>query len=156
MPLGSDIVVTRPDSPDVLLVAEVKLGRAIPGSSTPAATSTAEAQLKEYMVRSNCAVGMLVTLDFTRIYRNRYTRRDPGAVETPGECRTEQLLGALPGLVSEAYLVERVEQWLESLQRSDSRTWPAEVHEAIESSVLPAVLGGMVRAAGPRWRRTGS
>jgi hypothetical protein len=156
MPLGPDIVVTRPDSPDVLLAAEVKLGRSVPEISTPSAPSGAEAQLKEYMVRSNCAVGMLVTIDSVRFYRNRYTRRDPFAVELVGQCRTEQLLGTLAGRISEAYLVERVERWLESLQRSAIATWPAEVDEAIESSVIPAVLGGVVRAAGPRWRKTGS
>ena len=57
--------------------------------------------------------------------------------------------------ISESYLLRLVEQWLESLRVGTRRAWPLSAEEAIETCVIPAVLGGIVRATGPRWRRTG-
>jgi hypothetical protein len=147
---GPDIVVTRPDSPEVLLAVEVKSGVADIGSW--------EAQLKAYMVHTSCPVGMLVTPEQTRIYRNRYTDYEPQSVAMIGACATSELLGSIPpaSSLTDSYLERRVEDWLESLRGDADRAWPSSVREAIESSILPEVIGGDVRAAGPRWRRTGS
>ena len=146
MPLRPDIVVTRPDSPEVLLVVEVK--------GNVAEQEGAETALKSYMVHVSCPVGMLVTPEQIRFYRNRYTDYAPQSVEMIGECPTRELLGALPrGAVTESDLERPVEEWLESLRFGGDRSWPSAVREAIESSVLPVVSGGVVRAGGPRWRR---
>jgi hypothetical protein len=148
MPLRPDIVVTRPDSPEVLLVVEVK--------GDLADQKTTEAALKSYMVHISCPVGMLVTRKRVRFYRNRYTDYAPQTVEMTGECPTGELLGTLHrGAVTESDLERSVEQWLESLQAGGYSSWPSAVREAIESSVLPVVSGGVVRAGGPRWRRAG-
>jgi hypothetical protein len=73
-----------------------------------------------------------------------------------GECPTGELLGALPrGAVTESDLERPVEEWLESLRLGGDLSWPSAVREAIESSVLPVVTSGIVRAGGPRWRRAG-
>jgi hypothetical protein len=150
MPRLPDIVVTRPDSPEILLAVEVKAG--------VADVKSAETQLKAYMVHMSCPVGMLVTLEQTRFYRNRYTDYEPQTVEMIGACATSELLGPMPAKssLSDSYLERLVEEWLESLRVDARRSWPSSVREAIESSVLPVVIGGVVRAAGPRWRRTGS
>ena len=148
MTLRPDIVVTRPDSPEVLLVAEIKKGNVTDQNS-------AEAALKSYMVHMSCPVGMLVTPERVRFYRNRYTDYRPQTVEMIGECPTGELLGPLIQGVSESDLERPVEDWLESLRVGGDRTWPSAVREAIESSVLPAVGAGIVRAGGPRWRRAG-
>jgi hypothetical protein len=148
MPLRPDIVVTRPDSPEVLLVAEIKKGNVTDQNS-------AEAALKSYMVHMSCPVGMLVTPERVRFYRNRYTDYRPQTVEMTGECPTGELLGPLIQGVSESDLERPVEDWLESLRAGGNRKWPSAVREAIESSVLPAVGAGIVRAGGPRWRRAG-
>ena len=148
MPLRPDIVVTRPDSPELLLVVEVKRNVADQKST--------EAALKSYMVHMSCPVGMLVTPEQVRFYRNRYTDYLPQTIEMIGECPTDDLLGTLPrGAVTESDLERPVEEWLESLRVGGDRSWPAAVREAIESSVLPLVSGGIVRAGGPRWRRAG-
>ena len=143
MPLRPDIVVTRPDSPEVLLVVEVE--------ANVADQKSADAALKSYMVHMSCPVGMLVDPEQVRFYRNRYTDYGPQSVEMIGECPTGELLGAL----IPADLERTVEEWLDSLRAGDDRSWPAAVSEAIESSVLPVVSSGVVRAGGPRWRRTG-
>ncbi len=150
MPLRPDIVITRPDSPEVLLAVETK--------AVVADVKSAEAQLKGYMVHMSCPVGMLVTWEQTRFYRNRYTDYEPHTVEMIGACATSELFGPTPAKSSlaESYLERLVEEWLESLRVDSRRSWPYSVREAIEASVLPVVIGGIVRAAGPRWRRTGS
>ena len=99
---------------------------------------------------------MLVTPELVSFYRNRYTDYAPQTVETIGECPTRELLGPLPQrAVTESDLERPVEEWLESLQVGGGPSWPSSVREAIESSVLPAVSAGMVRAGGPSWRRAG-
>ena len=115
-----------------------------------------EAALKSYMVHMSCPVGMLVTREQARFYRNRYTDYAPQTIEMIGECPTSELLGTLPrGTVTELDLERRVEEWLESLRVGGDLSWPSAVREAIESSVLPVVSGAIVRAGGPRWRRAG-
>jgi hypothetical protein len=141
-------VVTRPDSPEVLLVVEVK--------GNVADRKSAEAALKSYMVHVSCPVGMLVTPEQVRFYRNRYTGYTPQTIEMIGECATGELLGTpTRGAAIESDLERTVEEWLESSRAGGDGSWPLAVREAIESSVLPAVSGGIVRAGGPRWRRAG-
>ena len=150
MPVWPDIVVTKPESPEPLLAIEVKAGSA--------GTRAAEPQLKKYMVHQSCPIGMLVTPEDTLFFRNRYTGYGPETIQRIGECRTNELLDAMPdkAFVTESYLVRRVEQWLESLSAGSRRSWPSSALEAIDSYVLPVVMSGVVRATGPRWRQTGS
>jgi Putative restriction endonuclease len=149
MPFWPDIVVTKSDSPEVLLTVEVK------ASSTDVLDS--ERQLKAYMASTGCPAGMLVTPEQTRFYRNRYTEYGPESVQTLGETATSALLEGIPRqAVTEEYLARRAEEWLESLRLQTQQSWPPSVREPIESIILPIVLGGSVRAGGPRWRKTGS
>ncbi len=145
-----DIVVTKPDSPEVLLAVEVKNGAGD--------VLVAETRIKDYMVHQSCPVGMLVTAEDTSFFRNPYTGYEAETIQKIAECRTNELLGGMPdkAAITESYLALRVEQWLESLPASGRRVWPPSVAEAIESLVLPSVAGGIIRATGPRWRRTGS
>jgi hypothetical protein len=150
MPVWPDIVVTKPDSPDVLLAVEVK--------AEVVGARGGETQIKGYMVHQSCPVGMLVTPKDTFFFRNRYTAYGPEAIQKIGQCRTNELLSAMPDLplVTEEDLMRRVEQWLENLHVGSRQPWPSSALEAIETCVLPVVRGGVIRAAGPRWRRTGS
>jgi hypothetical protein len=146
MSFSPDIIVTKPDSPEVLLLAEIKAGTND--------VQAAEAQLKEYMVHVGCPVGLLVTSERAKFYRNRYTGYEPQTVETIAECATSELVGpAAEGLsyrTASSYLEHRVEQWLEGLQSTaGAASWPPAVREAVEAHILPAVIGGVVRATGP-------
>jgi hypothetical protein len=147
MPAGPDIVVTQPDSPEVQVAVEVKVG---------VSARDAEGQIREYMVRQNCPIGMLVTPEWTVFFRNPYTGYDAQTIRKTGECQTRELLGTTPEGVTEERLLQLVEQWLERLRLRRGKVWPPSVQEAIESHVLPALMGGTVRATGPRWRRTGT
>jgi hypothetical protein len=146
MPVWPDIVVTNPDSDEVLLAVEVKAGGA--------GAHLTESQIKDYMVHQSCPIGMLITPEDSLFFRNRYTGYEPETIQNIGECRTSDLLDA--GSIADPYLVRRVEQWLENLRVGSHRPWPSSVLEAMESYVLPAVMSGVIRATGPRWRRTGS
>lgn len=141
-----DIVVTRPDSSEILLAVGI------------ASVPVAEAALKTYMVRQSCSAGMLVTPQETLFFRNRFTGYEPETIQKIGECQTSELLDIAPqeALSAGPHLERLVEQWLESMQVGSRRSWPPSAAEAIESSVLPAVIGGVIGATGPRWRRTGS
>jgi hypothetical protein len=142
VPLQPDILVTRAGSPEILLVVQV----------TGSDGSSGESALRSYMVEMNCPVGMMVTPSHIRFYRNRYIDYLPHNVEMIGECPTGELLGEL---VRESELERSVEEWLERLQVGTDRMWPPSVREAIESSVVPVVSDGIIRAGGPRWRRAG-
>jgi hypothetical protein len=149
MLLWPDIVVGKPDSSEVLLAVEVKAG-------TVGATG-AEAPLKAYMAQQSCPVGMFVTAEETLFFRNPFIGYQPETIQEIGRCRTTELLKTIPGkAISESVLVRVVEQWLENLATRGDQSWPPTVREAIESCVVPAVMGGVVRTTGRRLRRTGS
>jgi hypothetical protein len=146
MPLQPDIVITRSDSPAILLVVEIK--------GAVSYLKSAEAGLKTYMVRTSCPVGMLVTPAQVRFYRNRYIDYAPHTIELIAECPTSELLGPFAQQArAEWELQQSVMEWLEGLRAGGDQPWPSAVREAIESSVLPIVSDGVVRAAGPRRRR---
>jgi hypothetical protein len=149
MSLWPDIIVGKPDSPEVLLAIEVR--------TDAAREEAAEEALREYMVRRNCPAGMLVTAENILFLRNPYTGYESNTIRRIGHCRTVELLGAmLLNTASESTLVLMVEQWLESLGTNGYHSWPPSAEEAIESCVLPAVIEGSVRSTGPRWRRKAS
>ena len=119
MPVRADIVITKPDSPEVLLVAEVKTGDPEPLSS--------EEQLKAYMARISCPVGLLVTSEEMRFFRNLYTEYGPDSIHLIGKCPTRDLLGSVVGnaKLTESDLEPLVERWLESLRMTPRKPWPA-------------------------------
>ena len=79
-------------------------------------------------------------------------------VQQVGKCPANELLSAMPdkALITESYLVRRVQDWLEDLRNGNHRAWPLAVREAIEWYVLPAVMEGVVASTGVGYRRTGS
>src|SRR5260370_37889864 len=142
MPLSPDIVVTKPDLPEILLAVEGKGGAAD--------IQNAEVQLKAYMVYMDCPVGMLVTFEETRFYRNRYTGNEPQTVEGTGVCATSELLGPLPARSSlaELYLERLVIEWLGGLWGLGGRgSWPAPCRGAVGSRGLSGGFQWVVRAS---------
>jgi hypothetical protein len=100
---------------------------------------------------------MFVTQEEISFFRNPYTGYQPETIQQIGNCRTTELLKTISGrAISEAALIDVVEQWLENLGSHGNHSWPPTAREAIESCVVPAVLEGVVRTTGRRLRRTGS
>jgi hypothetical protein len=77
------------------------------------------------------------------------------SVQPIASCRTTGLLGIRAEGISEAMLLEVVENWLENLGASSARSFPSAAREAIERYVVPAVIEGVVQATGRRLRRAG-
>jgi hypothetical protein len=149
---GPDIIVTAGSPPIVSLVVEVK--------QSFADLAAAEAQLKRYMFGTRCPLGMLVSAATMRLYRDSFAAYSPDSIELVGEF---SMLGVLPEVKAApateraVRLEEAVQTWLEGLASAAARTrLPRELRDAIEEHVLPVLAAGEVRAAGPRWRRTGS
>jgi len=137
------------------VVAEVKL---VLGDA-----DAAERQLTRYMFGMRCPVGMLVTPDRVRGYRDTYREQGEGSVERVVEFETPPSLAKeippLEGSSAErATLFERaVQSWVERLaQGSELADLPPDARQALEENVLPALRRGEVRAGHPRWRRTGT
>jgi hypothetical protein len=156
MPFEPDIIVTSREAPDVGLVVEAKLD--VP--DLPAV----EQQLKRYMFGMRCPVGLLVTPDFVRVYRDTYREHGVASIDLVGEFPSPKSLSEGP--VSRAHVsratpgvshADVVQEWLEQLaQGSNLSELSRPLREAMEQHVLPILAQGEVRAGGPRWRRTGS
>jgi hypothetical protein len=140
MAFAPDILITAPEG--VSLVVEAKV--ALPD------LERTEEQLKRYMIGMQCEVGLLITPDRIWLYRDSFTARSPQSIQRVGEFDPRPLWPQPPP--SEALSFERfVQRWLEDLPNQTAAEAPSALREALEEYVLPAVRGGDVRAAHPRY-----
>ncbi len=147
MVAGPDIIIRERDTPEVLLAIEVNAGALdTDASATP---------LKAYMVRRQCPAGIFVTAEEALFLRNWYTSYEVDSVQPIASCTTTELLGIRAEGISEAMLLELVENWLENLGASSARSFPSAAREAIEWHIVPAVIEGVVQATGPKLRPAG-
>ena len=145
-----DILVTSPDSPQILMAVEARLDRK--------ALEGAIQQLRHYMAKMSCPVGLLVLPDALYIFRNRYTGIEENAIEQIGHYQMSEAFQRFArastehGVKAKGRLFESyVQQWLEHLPTSDDvERFAPELKDALETHVLPALESGVVRAAGPR------
>jgi hypothetical protein len=141
MPFQPDIVVTTPGETGVTLVVEAKptlpdLGRTEDG-------------LKIYMTLMQCPTGLLITRDRMWLYQDSYTSRSPQSIRRVGEFNLKPLWDQPPP-DQEAPFETFVQRWLEDLAKQPAEELPKEVRAALREYVLPALIGGEVRAAHPR------
>jgi hypothetical protein len=113
VPFEADVVVMARDVPDVRLVAEVK--RDIGD------IATAAAQLRQYMLARKCSLGLLVTPERTRIYRDTFADFTEGSVQLVGEFSTAELLDLDEAPADERALQEAVREWLDRM----AAAWPS-------------------------------
>src|SRR5579859_3584331 len=156
MPSFPDIIVTSPDSPSVLIAVEAKM------ASTH--IENAAQQMRHYMAKMSCPVGLVVLPKELYIYRNRYTGLDERAIDEIGHYQlgdTFQMFVHLSAKSSpnakEHWFENYVQDWLEHLPNSDEiKRLPAELRDALETHVVPVLESGIVRATGPREMRSTS
>jgi hypothetical protein len=139
MPFAPDILVTTPDG--FQLVVEAK-------TSLPDLHRT-EAELKQYMVRMQCPIGLLVTPDRLWLYKDSYLARSPQSVERVGEYNARSLWHQVPP-TNPVWFETFVQHWLEDLPTTLPSALPSDLRDALRQYVVPAVAGGNVRAAHPR------
>jgi hypothetical protein len=141
MAFEPDIVITAPEG--IMLVVEAKVSlQNLPRS---------EQELKQYMVRMRCPIGLLITPERMWLYRDFYTVDPARSVQRVGEFDVAKLWHRKPpaqGVDFEAF----VQQWLEDLvDEYPNRELPKELNEALGEYILPAVATGDVRAAHVRY-----
>jgi hypothetical protein len=136
-----DIVITAPEGIMLVVEAKVSLQNLL----------RSEQELKQYMVRMRCPIGLLITPERMWLYRDVHTADSAQSVQGVGEFDVAKLWHRKPpaqGVDFEAF----VQQWLEDLVAEyPNRELPKELNEALGEYILPAVATGDVRAAHVRY-----
>ena len=133
-----DIIVTGSDG--VTLVVEAK-------ASLPNLERTEE-QLRNYMLAMQCPTGILITPHRMWVYRDLYS--SPPNVERVGEFDMSGVWQRQPPEDAASFELF-VQQWLERLAEQPTKGLPRNIAEALREFIVPAVAGGDVRAAHPRY-----
>jgi hypothetical protein len=134
-----DVIVTTDYSPATIgLVGEAK-----------GATSNldeAALQLKQYMLRMGCPVGIIFTPKVLRIYKNRFLGRAEDSVQLVGDFPSGELFkGRQVVAGAESAVESALVEWLEELAQTQ-RVGVRDAHlkSAIDEHILPAISGGRV------------
>lgn len=145
MAFEPDIIVTGPDPSEIALVAEVK--------TSSRSIDDSERQLKNYMAAVRSPIGLLVTPEHLRIYRDQYLPSDDSIVRV-GEFNVKDVLQFEKGgnAVADAIGFERqVQSWLERLStESGLEELTPELRRAAQMYIVPALTQGIVRSGHPR------
>jgi hypothetical protein len=156
MKFAPDIVVTAEGSSRLLLIVEAKL--------RSRDRSQEESQLKDYMLRMRCPIGLLVTPDEIVLYRDTYTAHSEDSVRRVGSYTAPKKWmrfkvvnqGTESPSAANIDLAQRFEEdvkfWLEQLRTgsAEANQFSDEAKDALEDYVIPALSEGVVRAGGPR------
>jgi hypothetical protein len=146
MAFEADIIVTSGDGSEFMMVVETKWHEQD--------LSKAEAQLKAYMRSVRSPVGLLVTPNQLRIFRDRCLPSPHISVEEVGRFDVSELFGPYPkdaGRNDALRFENEVQSWLESLSAHNViDQLPAELRSAAESTIVPVLSQGVIRAGHPR------
>jgi hypothetical protein len=146
MAFEPDIIVTDPEGSEIALVVEVK--------TTLHDLENSERHLKKFMVGMRSPVGLLVTPERLRLYRDRYISSSEDSITRVAEFDVRNVFNFEQGGVGrkDALAFERlVQSWLEGLStESGLRELPAELRGAAQLYLVPAISQGAIRAGHPR------
>lgn len=146
MAFEPDIVALGTEIQEFVLVAEVKM--------TIRDLKFVERQLKQYMAAMRCPVGLLITPQRLRIYRDGYKGLPEESVELVGEFDVAKVFNfTTPESSPDAApaFQAMVQEWLDRLTtESVLRALSAELRRAVEMYIAPALSQGVVRAGHPR------
>ncbi len=145
MAFTPDVIVTTDYSPGIIaLVGEAK--------GATADLDEAALQLKDYMLRTGCPVGIIFTPKVLRIYKYRFLGRTQDPIELVGDFPSGELLETLgPVAGSESAVESTLLAWLDELaQTGQAAVSDQRLNSAINEHILPAVSGGRVSIAHPR------
>jgi hypothetical protein len=146
MAFEPDIIVTGPDGSEVALVVEVKL--------SSRSLENSERQLKAYMASLRSPVGLLVTPERLRLYRDRYLPSVEDSITEVGEFDVNDILRFRPTQNTKADSLDferNVQSWLEGLSTESGLSGlPPEFKRAAQMYIVPALTQGVVRSGHPR------
>jgi hypothetical protein len=128
-----DVIVTTDYSPaTIALVAEVK--------GVAASLDEAALPLKQYMLRMSCPVGIILTPQVLRIYKDRFLARTVDSIV---------LVGDFP--VTELAIESALFEWLEEVaETGQARVRDVHLKSVIDEHILPSISGGRVSVVHPR------
>jgi hypothetical protein len=134
-----DVIVTTDYSPATIgLVGEAK--------GATANLDEAALQLKQYMLRMGCPVGIIFTSRVLRIYKNRFLGRAEDSIQMVGDFPSGELLKGRQAVAGAESAVESaLVEWLEELaQTQQVGVSDPDLKSAIDEHILPAISGGRV------------
>ena len=134
-----DVIVTADYSPATIgLVGEAK--------SATANLDEAAVQLKQYMLRMGCPVGIVFTPKVLRIYKNRFLGRAEDSIQMVGDFPSGELFKARQAAAGAELAVESaLVEWLEELaQTGQVAVSDPHLKSAIDEHILPVISGGRV------------
>lgn len=138
MAFTPDVIVTTDYSPATIgLVGEAK----------NAMTNLDEAalQLKQYMLRMGCPVGIIFTPKVLRLYKNRFLGRAEDSIKMIGDFPSGELFKSRKAVEAESSVEFALVEWLEELARTGQvGVRDSQLKSAIEEYILPAISGGRV------------
>src|SRR5260370_31162644 len=129
MAFHPDILVTSPEESRVAIVIEAKVH--IPD------LERTEQELKQYMVGMQCPVGLLITPEHLRLYRDFYTDRSARSVQRIGEYNAT-LLWAQPPPHDEARFEIFVQHCLPPTPDQPTPRLPPDIGQAVPAYDAPA------------------
>jgi hypothetical protein len=144
-----DVIVTTDYSPGIIaLVGEAK--------GATANLDKAALQLKEYMLRTGCPVGVIFTPQVLRVYKYRFVGRTEDPIELVGDFPSGELLETRgPVAESESAVESSLFGWLDDLAHTgQAAVSDQRLKSAINEHILPAVSGGRVSIAHPIMRES--
>lgn len=136
------------------MLVEVKLG------DLPELHQSAIKQLKHLMTLMGCTIGLVVTGTRVSLLRDSLEQPNGASIHLIGEAQLPDYLRPLvtdpTANLRAVEFTDRIQQWLESLQKDDLSELPADLQVLLADSVMPLLQFGEIRAAGPRWSRVAS
>jgi hypothetical protein len=145
MPANPDFLVTEFGSSHALLIIEAKAHGQL---------AEAEPQLKRYLWKMSCPLGMLVSPQKIVLLRNRFTGYSDDSIERVGEYPSPESWRSVEGLPTGFDFEAFVYAWLEKMKRSGQpRDVSPDAASALSELVLPSLTQGEIHAAGPRATR---
>lgn len=146
MPFHPDIVVTAPDSARVLIAVEAK--------TNENQFRRLANDIRDYLLRMSCPVGLMVFPKTIWLYLNTYTGPDRTTIQELGPYHLRRATWDSAGINYDEqphYFEAQVQSWLEEISDKQSVPGaPPEMQTAFEAYVLPNLSFGVIRAAGPR------
>ena len=145
MAFEPDIIVTGPEPAEIALVAEV--------TTSLRSINDSEDRLKRYMAAVSSPIGLLITPEHLRIYRDQYLPSEDSVIKVEELNVRDVFRFAKNGhAAGDALGFERqVQSWLETLStESGLKQLTPELRRAVQMYIVPALTQGSVRSGHPR------
>ena len=146
MPFNPDVVVVEPGSFRILLIAQAKIEAEELGF---------DSQVKQYMCKTGCAVGLLAFPDRLVVYRNQFTGLSDDYIRLVGAFPSPRRWAAFDHRRTEFHFAKTVQDWLAALRTNATVSdAPIETQEALKEHVLPSLVKGEIQESCSRKTKT--